>query len=92
MSESTKKEKVINVGITEELMAFMDKMAEKNSEESDFKKSENVGLEVKRVIAEILKKELEKMKNEFEKDNITDEEWDKLLKKMDKISEVIRWY
>lgn len=92
MSESTRKEKVINVGITEELMAFMDKMTEKNSEESDFKKSENVGLEVKRVIAEILKKELEKMKNEFEKDNITDEEWDKLLKKMDKISEVVRWY
>ena len=92
MSESTRKEKVINVGITEELMAFMDKMTEKNSEESDFKKSEKVGLEVKRVIAEILKKELEKMKKEFEKDNITDEEWDKLLNKMDKISEVVRWY
>lgn len=92
MSESTRKEKVINVGITEELMAFMDKMTEKNSEESDFKKQEKIGLEVKRVIAEILKKELEKLKVEFEKDNITDEEWDKLLKKMDKISEVVRWY
>lgn len=92
MAESTRKEKVINVGITEELMAFMDKMTEKNSEESDFKQQEKVGLEVKRVIAEILKKELEKMKKEFEKDNITDEEWDKLLKKMDKISEVVRWY
>lgn len=88
MSEN-KKEKVINVGITEELMGFMDKWTQKSFEE---KEEEKPGLEVKRVIVEMAKKELEKIKKELEKDNITDDEWDKCFNKIDKISDVIRWY
>lgn len=86
-----KKEKVINVGVTDEIMEFMEKWTAKSFEENE-KKEEKPGLEVKRVIVEILKKELGKIKEAFEKENITDEEWDKCVMKTQKISEIVQWY
>ena len=91
MSEN-KKEKVINVGITKELTDFLDKWTQKSFEEKEEEKEEKPGLEVKRVIVEMAKKELEKINKEFEKDNITDEEWDRCIKKADKISDLVRWF
>ena len=90
MSEN-KKEKVINFGLTDELIEYLDKWTKKSFEEKE-EKQEKPGLEVKRVIVEMAKKELEKIKKELEKDDITDEEWDRCIKKVHKISELVQWY
>lgn len=87
MSEN-KKEKVINVGITEELTDFINKWAERTSEE----KPEKPALEVKRAIVEVVKKEVEKLKEKFNKENITETEWEKCVQKLHKLSEVVQWY
>ena len=87
MSEN-KKEKVINVGLTDELIEFINKWMEKNDEEEP----EKPALEVKRAIVEIVKTEVEKLKEKFNKENITENEWEKCVQKLHKLSEVVQWY
>lgn len=88
MTTTEKKQKEITVGMTEELMGFLDKWMEKEIDN----KPEKPGLEVKRVIVEMAKEELEKIKSRMKRINIMDDEWDKLIDKMHKISELVQWY
>ena len=88
MTTTEKKQKEITVGMTEELMGFLDKWMEKEIDN----KPEKPGLEVKRVIVEIAKEELEQIKSKMKRVNIMDDEWDKLIAKMQKISELVQWY
>lgn len=95
MSEIGKK-KEINFGITDELKNFLNdwttktfESAEKLNEEKNEEK--NVGIEVKVAIVEIVKRELEKIEKELNKCD-DDDNWFKLIEKIDKISDIVRWW
>ena len=89
------KKKEVTVGVSEDMMNlitnWMNKAIELNEEYKN-EKEKKIGDEVKRAIAGIALKELEKIKEEFGNDNLEDAEWFKLVEKLDKISDLIKWY
>lgn len=91
MSEIGKK-KEINFGITEELKSFLNDWTEKTFESAEnLNKEKKIGTEVKQAIVEIAKAELEKVETEL--NNCKDDhEWFKLIEKVDKLSDLVRWY
>lgn len=90
--ETNKKEKVVSVGITEELRNFLNEWTERTMQEAkEFKEEKKIGIEVKEAIVEIAKNELTKVEKEFEK-NPEDQEWFRLMEKADKISDLVRWF
>lgn len=86
-----KKEKVVNFGLTEELINYLNDLTERSFNKAE-EKDEKPGLGVKRVIAEMAKKEVEKIQKELDKDNLSRDEWFDLMQKANQISELIRWY
>lgn len=86
-----KKEKVVNFGLTEELMNYLNDLTERSFNKAE-EKDEKPGLEVKRVIAEMAKKELEKIQKKLDKDDLSETDWFDLMEKTNKISDLIRWY
>ena len=91
MSEIGKK-KEINFGITDELKNFLNEWTEKTFESTEnLNKEKKIGIEVKQAIVDITKTELEKVENELNKCK-DDDEWFKLIEKVDKLSDLVRWY
>ena len=92
MSEIGKK-KEINFGITDELKNFLNDWTERTFESAEnLNKEKKIGVEAKEMIVEITKTELEKVETELKKDNITDDEWFRLIEKIDKLSDLVRWF
>ena len=90
--ETNKKEKVVSVGITEELRNFLNEWTERTMQEAkEFKEEKKIGIEVKEAIVEIAKNELTKVEKEFE-ENPEDQKWFRLMEKADKISDLVRWF
>lgn len=91
MSEIGKK-KEINFGITDELKNFLNEWTAKTFESAEnLNKEKKIGTEVKQAIVDIAKAELEKV--ELELNNCKDDhEWFKLIEKVDKLSDLVRWY
>ena len=91
MSEIGKK-KEINFGITDELKNFLNEWTEKTFESAEnLNKEKKIGIEVKQAIVDIAKVELEKVETELNKCK-DDAEWFKLIEKVDKLSDLVRWY
>lgn len=91
MSEIGKK-KEINFGITEELKNFLNDWTERTFESAEnLNKEKKIGTEAKQMIVEITKRELEKVENELKKCD-DEHEWFKLIEKIDKLSDLVRWY
>lgn len=91
MSEIGKK-KEINFGITDELKNFLNEWTEKTFESAEnLNKEKKIGTEVKQAIVDITKVELEKVEKELNKCK-DDDEWFKLIEKIDKLSDLVRWY
>lgn len=86
-----KKEKVVNFGLTEELMNYLNDLTERSFNKAE-EKDEKPGLGVKRVIAEMAKKEAEKIQKELDKDDLSRDEWFDLMHKLDQISDLVKWY
>ena len=92
MSEIGKK-KEINFGITDELKNYLNDWTERTFESAEnLNKEKKIGVEAKEMIVEITKTELEKVETELKKDNITDDEWFRLIEKIDKLSDLVRWF
>ena len=92
MSEIGKK-KEINFGITDELKNFLNDWTNRTFESAEnLNKEKKIGTDAKQMIVEITKRELEKVDTELHKDNITDDEWYKLMNKIDKLSDLVRWF
>ena len=91
MSEIGKK-KEINFGITDELKNFLNEWTAKTFESAEnLNKEKKIGTEVKQAIVYIAKTELEKI--ELELNNCKDDnEWFNLVEKIDKLSDLVRWY
>ena len=94
-----KKEKVLSIGVTDELMAFVNNWMEKQEKKEEEKEGKEngedkqMGKECRMRVCEIVKSELEKIDGELNKNKkLTDDEWDVLVKKVDKLSEIVRWY
>ena len=91
MSEIGKK-KEINFGITDELKNFLNDWTARTFESAEnLNKEKKIGIEVKQAIADIAKAELEKVEMELNKCK-DDNEWFKLIEKVDKLSDLVRWY
>lgn len=91
MSEIGKK-KEINFGITDELKNFLNEWTEKTFESAEnLNKEKKIGIEVKQAIVDIAKAELGKVETELSKCK-DDSEWFKLIEKVDKLSDLVRWY
>ena len=91
MSEIGKK-KEINFGITDELKNFLNDWTERTFESAEnLNKEKKIGIEVKQAIVDIAKEQLEKVETELNKCK-DDDEWFKLIEKIDKISDLVRWY
>lgn len=86
-----KKEKVVNFGLTEELMDYLNDLTERSFNKAE-KKDEGPGLGVKRVIAEVAKKEMEKIQKKLDKDDLSRDEWFDLMREAEQISDLIKWY
>jgi len=92
MSEIGKK-KEINFGITDELKDFLNDWTNRTFESAEnLNKEKKIGIEAKQMIVEITKRELEKVDTELHKDNITNDEWFRLMDKIDKLSDLVRWF
>lgn len=93
METTVKKEKVVNVGMTDGLMNFLDKWMEKmeaaNKEEN---KEEKPGVEVKKLICEMMKCELNKIDEKLNDKKFDDSEWNQLMERVDKISDIVKWW
>lgn len=93
-AKENKKEKVVNFGLTEALMDYLNNLTERSFNENE-DENKKPGLEVKRVIAEMAKKELEKIQNKLNglgDDDFSKKEWFDLMEKANRISDLIRWY
>lgn len=96
--ETNKKEKVINVGMTDELMTFLNNWTERTLNETKEMTEEKrkIGIEVKLAIAGIAKNEVEKIDKELSEldynDKDKDMKWFKAIEKLDKISDLVRWF
>lgn len=91
MSEIGKK-KEINFGITDELKNFLNDWTARTFESAEnLNKEKKIGIEVKQAIVDIAKAELEKVETELNKCK-NDDEWFKLIEKVDKLSDLVRWY
>ena len=91
MSEIGKK-KEINFGITDELKNFLNDWTARTFESTEnLNKEKKIGIEVKQAIVDIAKAELEKVETELNKCK-NDDEWFKLIEKVDKLSDLVRWY
>ena len=92
MSEIGKK-KEINFGITDELKNFLNDWTNRTFESAEnLNKEKKIGTDAKQMIVEITKRELEKVDTELHKDNITNDEWFRLMDKIDKLSDLVRWF
>lgn len=93
MAELTKKSKEVNFGITEELKNFLNDWTDRTLNKSlEITEGKKIGIEVKEAIVEIAKRELEKVDGELNKRNVKDDEWYHLIEKVDKISDLVRWF
>ena len=93
MEATVKKEKVVNVGMTDGLMNFLDKWMEKMEASSkEENKEEKPGVEVKKLICEMMKGELNKIDEELNNKKLNNSEWDQLMERVDKISDVVKWW
>ena len=102
MEATVKKEKVVNVGMTDGLMNFLDKWMEKmeaSSKEEKMEasskeenKEEKPGVEVKKLVCEMMKSELNKIDEELNDKKLDDSEWNQLMEKVDKISDIVKWW
>ena len=91
MSEIGKK-KEINFGITDELKNFLNEWTTKTFESAEnLNRTKKIGIEVKQAVVDIAKVELEKVETELNKCK-DDDEWFKLIEKVDKLSDLVRWY
>ena len=90
MSEVGKK-KEINFGITDELKNFLNDWTEKTFESVEKIDGKKIGIEVKQAIVDIAKVELEKIETKLRKCE-NDDEWFRLIEKIDKLSDLVRWY
>ena len=88
-----KKEKTINFGITEELKNFLNEWTETTMQEAKDLNGERkeYSKEIKVAIVEIAMRELGKIDKQLSEidDN---QEWFRLMEKVDKISDVVRWF
>lgn len=89
--ETTKKEKVINFGLSDQLMDYLNKALESADKQMSEKK-EKIGDEIKYAVVEIVKREVAKIDAVLKKDDLDDLEWSTLVNKLDKLSDLIRWY
>ena len=89
--ESTKKEKTINVGLSTELMDYFNKMLDIAVENSKEEKGK-LGNEVKVTVVEIVKREIEKIDKLLKKDDLDKDEWFDAIEKIDKLTDLIRWF
>ena len=87
MSEATKK-KEVKVGITDELKEFLNTIMDRAEEEKEGRK---IGTDVKEAIVEIAKRELEKIDKKLEV-TTNDDEWNRLIEKVDKIADIVQWW
>ena len=86
------KKKNINFGITDELKNFLNDWTERTFESAEnLNKEKKIGIEVKQAIVDIAKAELEKVETELSKCK-DDDKWFKLIEKVDKLSDLVRWY
>lgn len=93
MEATVKKEKVVNVGMTDGLMNFLDKWMEKmEAAAKEENKEEKPGVEVKKLICEMMKGELDKIDEELNNKKLDDSEWDQLMERVDKISDIVKWW
>lgn len=89
--ETTKKEKVINFGLSDQLMDYLNKALESADKQMSEKK-EKIGDEIKYAVVEIVKGEVAKIDAVLKKDDLDDQEWFRLVEKLDKLSDLVRWY
>lgn len=93
MATNEKKTKEINVGMTDELMDFLNKWMEKATDENKNKsESEQLGIEVKRAVAKMAMEQLEKLQKELDKISVTDAKWSEIIERIDRISDIVLFY
>lgn len=91
MSEISKKQKEINFGITDELKNFLNDWTEKAIKTNETNESKKLGMEAKKIVIEIVKREIGKIDLEL-KECKDDNQWFKLVEKIDKLADLVRWY
>ena len=89
--ETTKKEKVINLGLSDQLMDYLNKALESADKQMSEKK-EKIGDEIKYAVVEIVKREVAKIDAVLKKDDLDNQEWFELVEKLDKLTDLVRWY
>lgn len=89
-----KEAKVINFGLTEEVMNYVDEMTKKYGDKGEKQKEEKPGKEVKFEICDIAKEETLKIKERLKKlttDDVGSDEWLALMDALCKIKETIAY-
>ena len=91
-TEGKKKEYTVNFGMTEEVSNYLKSMMDKVDKEIN-SKPEKIGNEARRIIVDIVKREISKIDEELaENDKMTNDKWFKLMEKLDKLSDIVRFY
>lgn len=91
MSEISKKQKEINFGITDELKNFLNDWTERAIKTGTENESKKLGMEAKKIVIEIVKREIGKIDVEL-KECKDDNQWFKMIEKIDKLADLVRWY
>ena len=90
--EATKKEKVVNFGLTENMMNFMNGIVEKaNKPVENLTEKEKIADDAKKEISEIIKREVKKVGDELNKETDINKRLS-LISQLDKLSDVIRFW
>lgn len=89
LNEKEVKKKEVKVGITEELKDFLNAWMEKATEE---KEEKNYSNDIKIAIVNIAERELSKIDEELDKGKLEDDKWFRLIDKVEKISDLVRWF
>lgn len=91
-TEGKKKEYTVNFGMTEEVRNYLKDAMDRIDKQIE-EKPEKIGNEARRIIVDIVKREISKIDEELaENDKMPNDKWFKLMEKLDKLSDIVRFY
>ena len=91
-AEGKKKEYTVNFGLTEEVKNYLEKAMDRIDKEME-EKPEKLGNDVKKIVVDIVKREITKIDDVLVgSEKITDKEWFNLMEKLDKLTDLVRFF
>ena len=91
-TEGKKNEYTVNLGLTEEVRNYLKDAMDRIDKQIE-EKPEKIGNEARRIIVDIVKREISKIDEELaENDKMPNDKWFKLMEKLDKLSDIVRFY